>query len=83
MSRVTVLWRIDAHRHIDCVLYESAGQFVLQVERGSEAEVFWSFPAASLRDVLTISQTLRSRLINKGWVLVHADGERQLTVTAA
>ena len=83
MTRICVLWRIDGFRkHIDCVLYQEPTRFLIRVERGEEQEVFWTFPAATLRDVQSVSDMLRTRLTDRGWRLIHTEGEQLLEHSA-
>ena len=79
MTRITVLWRLAGQsKDVECVVYQEPARFLLQVERGEEREVFWTFPATTTREVRILSAGIRSRLVTKGWRLVHADGEEAL-----
>ena len=84
MTKITVLWCLSGlSKDIECVLFQDGPRLIVTVERGLEHERFWTFPTSTIRDVLVLSTSLRSRLLTKGWTLVHAEGEERLAAAAA
>ena len=75
-SSLSVLWALHGTcKRIECVLYSESPEFILNIEYGDERETFWTFKATSVNDVLSLSQGVRSRLVDKGWRLIHREGE--------
>ena len=82
-SSVAVLWALQGTKRLECVLHEESAKFILSIERGDEQEVFWTFNAGSVGEVLSVSHQVRARLVDRGWRVIHCQGEEVLAVSLA
>jgi hypothetical protein len=72
------LWRMRGLKDIECVMMPHSLGLEVQVLRGHDREIMWSYIAGCERDIARAAAAVRERLERSGWALIDNEGERRL-----
>jgi hypothetical protein len=64
-----VFWTLRGLKQVDCIVTRRGDGFAVCIQRGDEHECFWNHPAATIRELVTVTELVKQKLLRSGWVL--------------
>ena len=64
-----VFWTLRGLKQVDCTVTRRGEGFVVSIQRGDEHECFWAHQATTIRELVTVTELVKQKLLQSGWVL--------------